>query len=914
MKNKQQTLTAPATPWWTKYMPLLLCGLAFLVYPNTIGNGYNMDDELVTRKHKFTSRGISAIPEIFTNPYYSDQMGYSYEYRPVVLTTFAIEHQLFGEKPALSHFINVLLYVLTVYVLFRLLRRLLHGYSYGLTVLAVLLFALHPLHTEVVASIKNRDEILALLLGLWSWSLSITYMEKGKPWQLAGAVLLLASAMLSKVSIAPLAVFIPLSVAFFSEGSHKRILWLGYLLLLPVFLLAPLHNPFIFLPLFLLAGALPYAVWKLPVLAAGGGWKKIRGWLKPAPGTDPEPTSEVPFPFRWTVFPPAAFRELLMPFWLLFLAAFLGLSAYYLYSGNLVFLALALVAFAVAFWWGTLFQRHAALLAYAAVFAYVSLGHTNLWFIEVSLYFLLFLVYFRPGFQNAVTVAAFLILGAAYTHQELPTPILVGAVVFGIVRFRRVNKILTYARYLVTAAVLVNLAGIVIAYASGNLAPRVFFSDLISQVVLAVVCFPRLHRYFIPFVFVVLLLLIVFLSGEFIKTVAPVTPATPPVKETVKEGPAATALSPNLRFTASRPISYAEVPVSADTPLPERLGLALDVLAFYLQKVILPYPMGYYYGYAYFKPVSVFSAVPLLSLLLHVALLGAALWLFRRHRLLSFGILFYLASIVLFSGFLYPVVGVAGDRFTYLATLGWSLVLAYLAVRLLQGKAAIGQATKAKAPFTAFVLVLLLGYGFITLIRNTQWKDALTLMGNDIGYLDESAQAHNLYALNLMKESYGKGYTVQQQVNMRKLALVHFDRAVQIWPGFFNAAYDKGRAGMSLGDLDAAIAGFEKAVEIGPEPGFTDPYVQLTDLYLRAGRYPEYLENARRLFRIDPNYPEAYNLMAKGFYLNGNTDSAKAYLRKGIELYPTDQSLRKNMAEIFKNQGIADSVNYYLGQ
>ena len=72
MKNKQQTLTAPATPWWTKYMPLLLCGLAFLVYANTIGNGYNMDDELVTRKHKFTSRGISAIPEKFTNPYYSD--------------------------------------------------------------------------------------------------------------------------------------------------------------------------------------------------------------------------------------------------------------------------------------------------------------------------------------------------------------------------------------------------------------------------------------------------------------------------------------------------------------------------------------------------------------------------------------------------------------------------------------------------------------------------------------------------------------------------------------------------------------------------------------------------------------------------------------------------------------------------
>ncbi len=65
-----------------------------------------MDDELVTKNHRLTSKGIAAIPEIFASPYYQDDAGYSYEYRPVVLASFAIEHDIFGENPQWSHFLE----------------------------------------------------------------------------------------------------------------------------------------------------------------------------------------------------------------------------------------------------------------------------------------------------------------------------------------------------------------------------------------------------------------------------------------------------------------------------------------------------------------------------------------------------------------------------------------------------------------------------------------------------------------------------------------------------------------------------------------------------------------------------------------------------------------------------------------
>jgi hypothetical protein len=88
---------------WRLWLAMFL--LTFLLFGNTLPHGYNLDDEFVTKNHPFTSKGFAGIEEIFKSPYYSDNMGYSYEYRPVTHLSFAIEHQLFGEHPSISHFL-----------------------------------------------------------------------------------------------------------------------------------------------------------------------------------------------------------------------------------------------------------------------------------------------------------------------------------------------------------------------------------------------------------------------------------------------------------------------------------------------------------------------------------------------------------------------------------------------------------------------------------------------------------------------------------------------------------------------------------------------------------------------------------------------------------------------------------------
>lgn len=202
---------------------LIIFLLCFLFYGNTINNGYSMDDELVTYNHPVVQRGISAIPQIFTQRYTTNSKQ-SYEYRPVVLTTFAIEYQLFGAKPAISHFINVLLYAILCIVLFYVLLRIFESYRWQLAALSVFIFLIHPLHSEVVASLKNRDEILALLFALLALQNTFKYINSFKIKYMVWVFLLMLLSVFSKKSTITFAALIPLCLYYFSNAKPQRIL------------------------------------------------------------------------------------------------------------------------------------------------------------------------------------------------------------------------------------------------------------------------------------------------------------------------------------------------------------------------------------------------------------------------------------------------------------------------------------------------------------------------------------------------------------------------------------------------------------------------------------------------------------------------------------------------------------------
>ena len=207
---------------------ILIVVVTFIIYGNSIKNNYALDDNYVTatspqNPNPRIQKGLKGIPEIFTS-HYIESNQQSFEYRPVVLTTFAIEYQFFGSNPHISHFVNVSIYTITGIILFTILTMLFSGYHVLFSVLITLLFVVHPIHTEVVNNLKSRDELLSFLFGMCALYYFLKRINKRKIKYIFLAILFLLLALLSKKTAILFFALIPLTLYFFTSIKIKKLL------------------------------------------------------------------------------------------------------------------------------------------------------------------------------------------------------------------------------------------------------------------------------------------------------------------------------------------------------------------------------------------------------------------------------------------------------------------------------------------------------------------------------------------------------------------------------------------------------------------------------------------------------------------------------------------------------------------
>ncbi len=218
------------------FMPaLIIFILGFLIYANTISHDYALDDSSAIKENFVVKRGFGGMGDIFTKHYrYGYWTGRAAIYRPVVLASFATEWEIAEDSPGFYHFMNILWYALSGVLMLLLLRRIFKDYHIILPFLATLIFIVHPIHTEVVANIKSRDEIMALFFCLGTLYFIWNYLERNKIGHLFVALLLYTVAMFCKEnSITFLAIF-PLTIFLFVNVSLSKNLITSSVFLLPV--------------------------------------------------------------------------------------------------------------------------------------------------------------------------------------------------------------------------------------------------------------------------------------------------------------------------------------------------------------------------------------------------------------------------------------------------------------------------------------------------------------------------------------------------------------------------------------------------------------------------------------------------------------------------------------------------------
>ena len=236
---------------------LVLAGLAFVLYIYSAGFDYALDDKIVIQDNSFVKKGTAGIGDIMSKETFTGYFGEQKNlvegarYRPLSLVTFAIEFQRFktemrNEKgqllrdgatnkqlyvgnPGISHIINVLLYMLCGLILFRVLSMLWpvnegEKWYFSLPFVASLLFVAHPIHVEVVANIKGRDEILVMIFAFASFYACIRYIHNQRFIHLISAGIYFFLGLLSKENTITFLAVIPVAIYFFIDEDRNKIM------------------------------------------------------------------------------------------------------------------------------------------------------------------------------------------------------------------------------------------------------------------------------------------------------------------------------------------------------------------------------------------------------------------------------------------------------------------------------------------------------------------------------------------------------------------------------------------------------------------------------------------------------------------------------------------------------------------
>ncbi|HTB31198.1 MAG TPA: glycosyltransferase family 39 protein [Bacteroidia bacterium] len=226
------TQAAPSTPVVSVFpftfnvKLIILAVLSFILYADTFGNEYCLDDGIVIEKNMYVQNGFGGIGKIMTtdayDSYYKEmnagQQLSGGRYRPLSEVIFAIEHAIFGESSTNSiaaqrHIFSVICYILAVIAIFYFLSKyLLKKFKYGedMAFFAAVLFAIHPMHTEVVANVKSLDEILSILFVCLTFIFSLRYIDSKQPKDLIIGLISFFLSLLAKEYAIMLVMLIPM--------------------------------------------------------------------------------------------------------------------------------------------------------------------------------------------------------------------------------------------------------------------------------------------------------------------------------------------------------------------------------------------------------------------------------------------------------------------------------------------------------------------------------------------------------------------------------------------------------------------------------------------------------------------------------------------------------------------------------
>jgi len=221
-----------------------------------------------------------------------------------------------------------------------------------------------------------------------------------------------------------------------------------------------------------------------------------------------------------------------------------------------------------------------------------------------------------------------------------------------------------------------------------------------------------------------------------------------------------------------------------------------------------------------------------------VLVFGGALYLFKRNRLVSFGILWFFVTMSVESSF-FPIADVIFEHRTYLPSFGF--FIAFCAGILYPAYKKYGQTAQ------VMLLGLVAVYSILTFSRNRVWKTEDTL------WSDAIEKGPSVRAYNNRGDYY---YRLKEYDKAR----ADFKAALKINPEFTRAYRNLGKVERDCGRITPAIEALTQAIKLSPNKA--DAYIVRGNLYQSAGSYDKALADAEKALSLEKNVSAYINLSA----------------------------------------------------
>src|SRR6059036_728740 len=351
-----------------------------------------------------------------------------------------------------------------------------------------------------------------------------------------------------------------------------------------------------------------------------------------------------------------------------------------------------------------------------------------------------------------------------------------------------------------------------------------------------------------------------------------------------------------------------------------RLAVSMYGVSFYLWKTVAPVNLSPLYE----LPPTVNPWAPpfLLSYGVVVAITAIVLAFRRRVPGLPAAWVAYVVVLLPVLGIFQSGPQIAADRYTYLASLGWAILVS---------AGVLSRWRRRPFLFTGLAACVLFGLGILTWNQVQVWRDSeklwthalatypkSSIAENNLGNVraDQSKLAeaieHYRQALDINPEHasahYNLGNVLAQQGKLAE-ASEHHRQALRLKPDYADAHNNLGNVLAQQGKLGEASEQYQRALQIRPDDA--DAHNNLGIALAQQGKLSEAVEHYRQALRIKPDFAKAHNDWGVALARQGKPAEAVEHFRRALEIKPDFAKAASNLGLALAQQGkLAEVVEH----